>query len=59
MHDKSDVMWMTNVQNKIPIPIPMGGFRNYWLCRSEKLNATENNTQIMDFNSVEEISWEA
>jgi hypothetical protein len=37
----------------------MGGFRNYWLCRSEKLNATENNTQIMDFNSVEEISWEA
>jgi len=37
----------------------MEGFRNYLLCRSEELNATENNTQIMDFNSVEEISWEA
>jgi hypothetical protein len=23
MHDKSDVMWMTNGQNKIPIPIPI------------------------------------
>ena len=37
----------------------MEGFRNYLLCSSEKLNTTENNTQIMDFNSMEEISWEA
>jgi hypothetical protein len=37
----------------------MGHFRNYWLCRSEKLNATETDTQITDFNSMEEISWEA
>jgi hypothetical protein len=36
----------------------MGGFGNYMLCRSEKLNARENNTQVMDFNSMEEISWE-
>jgi len=37
----------------------MEGFRNDWLCSSEKLNATENNTQIMDFNSMEENSLEA
>jgi hypothetical protein len=37
----------------------MEGFRNYLPCKSEKLNATENNTQIMDFSSMEEISWEA
>lgn len=37
----------------------MEGFRNYLPCKSEKLNATENNTQVMDFSSMEEISWEA
>jgi hypothetical protein len=35
-----------------------GCFRNYMICRSEKLNGRENSIKILVHNSMEEMSWD-
>jgi hypothetical protein len=37
----------------------MGGFRNYTLCRSEKVYGRESISVAVVRNSMEEISWGA
>jgi hypothetical protein len=51
---------MNNIKNGMLAHVAcMGGFRNYVICRSEKLNRREKSSLALIHNSMEKFSWGA